>query len=41
MRVVGTYIGWIVVAFALGFVLAQYASGGMVMAFLHKLPGCF
>jgi hypothetical protein len=40
MRVVVMYIGWTIVALALGFVLAQYTSGGMVIAFLQKLPGC-
>lgn len=40
MRVVVTYIGWTVAGLALGFVLAQYLSGGMMLVFLQKLPGC-
>lgn len=41
MRVGMRYVIWIVVGVALGFVLAQYTTGGMLSAFLHKLPGCF
>jgi len=45
MRVEVRYIGLIIAALALGlalgFVLAQYTSGGMVMSFIQKLPGCF
>lgn len=41
MRVLVGYIGWTLGALALGLVLARYLSGGMVMAFLHKMPGCF
>lgn len=35
------YLGWIALGLILGLALAQYDSGGMLMAFLHKLPGCF
>ncbi len=41
MRVGMRYVIWIVAGVALGFVLAQYTTGGMLSAFLHKLPGCF
>lgn len=41
MRVFAVYIGWVVTALALGFVLAQYTSTALVMSFVHKLPGCF
>lgn len=40
MRIVMIYIGWAVAGLALGFALAQYLSGGMMLAFLQKLPGC-
>ena len=40
MRVALTYIGLAVAGLALGFVLAQDLSGGMVLAFRQKLPGC-
>lgn len=33
-------IAWLLGALVLGFVLARYASGGMALAFLHRLPGC-
>jgi len=35
------YIALIGAGLALGLVLAQYLSGGMVLAFLQKVPGCF
>jgi hypothetical protein len=41
MRVGIRYLIWLLAAVALGFVLAQYTTGGMLFAFLHKLPGCF
>jgi hypothetical protein len=41
MRVGMRYVIWIVAGVALGFVLAHYTTGGMLSAFLHKLPGCF
>lgn len=40
MRTWVTYIVWIAGGLALGFVLAQYGSGGVVLAFLQNLPGC-
>ena len=41
MRELLIHASWIVVGLALGFALTQYTSGGMLLAFLHKLPGCF
>ncbi len=41
MRTMVSYVAWIIVGFALGFVLAQYNSDGMTISFLQKLPGCF
>ncbi len=41
MRGMIGYIGWAVAGVVLGFVLAQYTSDGMLMAFLQTLPGCF
>ena len=41
MRVGVRYVIWLLAGGALGFVLAQYTTGGMLSAFLHKLPGCF
>lgn len=35
------YLGWILFFLALGLLLAQYTSGGILGSFLHKLPGCF
>ena len=42
MRAVVIAIGWTIAGLALGFVLMQYTSNGMVKTFLQKLPGiCF
>ncbi|MCB1772797.1 MAG: hypothetical protein KDI88_04210 [Gammaproteobacteria bacterium] len=35
------HVTWIVAGIALGYVLARYGSPGMLLAFLHKSPGCF
>jgi len=40
MRHAITPIGLSILGLILGFVLVQYSSGGMVLAFLQKLPGC-
>jgi hypothetical protein len=34
-------LGWILACLALGLLLAQYSSGGLLGSFLQKLPGCF
>ena len=35
------YLIWLFAGVALGFVLAQYTTVGMLFAFRHRLPGCF